>query len=91
MVSRGRALAIKICTACHIVSEDQPFAPILRQPAPEFRTIANRPSTSEESLRSFLSATHVTITTPFAMPSPELTNEMTDQVISYILSLRRQP
>jgi cytochrome c len=91
MVSRGRALAIKVCYACHIVSEDQPFAPILRQPAPEFRTIANRPGTTAESLRDFLSTTHVTISAPFAMPSPELTDQMTDQIISYIMSLRRQP
>jgi mono/diheme cytochrome c family protein len=49
----GRALAIKICSACHIVSADQPFRPILRRPGPEFQA--------------------------------------TEQVVSYILSLRKGP
>jgi hypothetical protein len=90
-VQAGRALAIKICTACHIVSADQPFRPILRRPAPEFRAIASRQTTTAQSLRSFLSTTHTTISAPYKMPSPELTGEMTEQVISYILSFRKRP
>jgi cytochrome c1 len=90
-VGAGRTLAIKICSACHLVSADQPFAPILRRPGPEFRTIANRPNTTAQSLHAFISTTHTTVTAPFNVPSPELTDEMTENVVSYILSLRSRP
>jgi cytochrome c1 len=89
-VNAGRALAIKICSACHVVSTDQSFAPILQKPAPEFRTIANRAGATVESLRNFISTTHTTINAPFNMPNPELTDDMTDKVVSYILSLRQR-
>jgi len=49
-VSAGHALALRLCTPCHVVSPDQEMPPILREPAPSFRTIANkRDTTSEET------------------------------------------
>jgi cytochrome c1 len=86
----GQALAIKICAACHVVSADQPSAPILRRPAPKFQAIADRTATSPEALRKFLSTTHRTMSEPFNMPNPELTDEMTTRIIDYIMSLRRK-
>ena len=53
-VARGRAIANTVCWACHVVGPDQEFSPILRNPGPDFRVIANRPETSLESLKTFL-------------------------------------
>jgi mono/diheme cytochrome c family protein len=87
----GHALALKICAACHMVSSDQQFPPILRQPAPDFQMIANRPGTTADSLRNFVSTTHRTVNQPFDMPALDLTGDMTTKVVSYILSLRTRP
>jgi hypothetical protein len=63
----GRELALRVCTGCHIVSPDQPFPPVItRTPSPpDFRTIANMPTTTVASLRRFLSTLR-----PVPMPEP---------------------
>ena len=88
MIARGRSVAQRVCTACHVVSPDQEFAPILRKPAPRFDAIANKPATSAESLRAFLTTTHRTIANPDGMPNPQLTDQQVEEVIRFILSLR---
>ena len=84
----GKRLALKICTACHVVSPDQPEAPILRPPAPSFRAIARRLNANEESLRAFLSTTHTTIKAPFNMPNPQLTDGQVASLVAYLMSLK---
>jgi cytochrome c1 len=89
-VQRGASLAHKICWACHVVGTDQEFSPILREPAPDFRVIARRQDSSPEKLRNFLHTTHgMASDTPYKMPNPRLTDEMIDDVVNYILSLRK--
>jgi mono/diheme cytochrome c family protein len=83
-----RHLALTVCTACHVVTLDQPDAPILQPPAPSFRAIARRPGTTEQSLRTFISTAHATLKNPFNMPNPQLTDDQIAGVASYILSLR---
>jgi mono/diheme cytochrome c family protein len=90
-IERGRAIADNICWACHVVGPGQQYSPILREPGPDFRAIATRPDTSAQSLTVFLQSTHRTEGKPYAMPSPRLTDDMIDQVVSYILSLREHP
>ena len=86
----GRTLALKVCDTCHIVAPDQQMAPFLKQPAPSFAAIANRPSTSAQSLRTFLAGVHANLgTTAVGMPNPRLTDQQTENVIAYLLSLRR--
>jgi hypothetical protein len=46
----GRELALRACTGCHIVSDDQRFPPLLTG-VPGFREIANRPNVTAASLR----------------------------------------
>ncbi len=89
-VVRGRAIAESVCSACHVVAADQAYAPILRDPAPSFQSIANKPTATADTLRRFLSTTHKTAGEPFRMPNPELTDEMQEQVVGYILSLRNR-
>jgi hypothetical protein len=68
----------------------QQFPPILRQPAPSFDAIANRPGTAGESLRRFLPTTHATITRTANMPNLQLTDDQERALVSYIFSLRNQ-
>jgi len=86
----GERLALKICTACHLVSPEQPYQPVLRPPASSFAAIANRPATSAQSLRTFLLTTHATLKTPSSMPNPQLTDDQATAVVSYILSLKKR-
>jgi mono/diheme cytochrome c family protein len=87
-LAKGRAFALLVCSACHVVASDQQFSPILRDPGPTFDAIANRPTTTSESLRTFLSTTHTTIGAPYGMPNPQLADYQINEVTSYILSLR---
>ena len=47
-IGRGRSTADTVCWACHVVGADQVFSPILREPAPDFRTIAQRRDVTKE-------------------------------------------
>ncbi len=88
-VRAGRALSLKLCTPCHVVSSDQELPPILRPPAPSFRTIANRPGTSDESLRRFLTRTHAGLRDVGGMPNPQLTEDQVREAAAFIMSLRK--
>ncbi|HTP81805.1 MAG TPA: cytochrome c [Alphaproteobacteria bacterium] len=87
----GRRVALNQCYACHVVAADQPYSPTLHQPAASFVTIANRPATSPDSLREFLTTTHAGLESLRGMPNPRLTDDQTADVIAYVLSLRRRP
>ena len=88
LITKGRRFAELTCASCHVVSANQQFAPILRNPAPSFDSIANKPTTTEASLRAFLTTTHTTINNPNGMPNPQLADYQISEVTSYILSLR---
>ena len=87
-IRAGRALSLRLCTACHVVSSDQEMAPILRHPAPNFHSIANKPGTTAESLRRFLTETHSKISNPQSMPNPQLTEDQVRQAAAFLMSLR---
>jgi mono/diheme cytochrome c family protein len=86
--SQGRRFALLVCAACHVVATDQEVPPILRTPGPSFDAIANKPGTTGDSLRVFLSTTHAKIAASTSMPNPQLADYQMAEVISYILSLR---
>jgi mono/diheme cytochrome c family protein len=87
--AHGEQIARQQCAACHIVAPDQQSAPILKQQIPGFKEIAQRPATSADSLRKFLSKTHWDMKSiPVRMPEPLLTDEQITAVSRYILSLR---
>ena len=88
-VGRGEQIAQQQCSACHVVAEKQEFPPLLKEPAPSFKSIANRPDISEKTLRQFVVTTHWDLkTVPITMPNPELSKADTGAVIRYILSLK---
>jgi mono/diheme cytochrome c family protein len=87
--ARGEHIARLICSACHVVAQDQEFPPILTKPAPSFAEIANRPGVTAGSLQRFIVGTHWdTDTLPMTMPNPMLTADQAHAVSRYILSLR---
>ena len=88
-VSKGRHLAIMLCTECHLVAPDQPYAPTLSPPAPSFVSIAQRPSTTVDSLRNFLIKTHQGLDNPKGMPNPMLADFQIAAIAAYLLSLRK--
>ena len=85
--AEGHRLALKICSACHVVASDQQFPPMLRKPAPNFQAIAARPGTSAASLQRFILTTHAEIATPKGMPNPQLTEDQAAEIAAYIVSL----
>lgn len=87
-IRAGRALSLRLCTPCHVVSPDQETAPILQPPARNFRSIANRRGTTAESLRRFLGETHRSLGKPGGMPNPQLTEDQVRQATAFILSLK---
>ena len=90
LVVQGSQLARIDCSRCHVVSPDQDFPPQLQVSAPSFEAIANRRTSSAESLRHFISTTHWDgQTIPITMPAPALTKQETAALVAYILSLRK--
>ena len=88
-VRRGEEVAQLQCSACHVVSENQKYPPLLEDPAPSFQSVANRPQTSEAALRHFVATTHWDQTTvKLTMPNPGLSKTDTKAVIRYIFSLK---
>ena len=80
----GREVALHNCDACHIVAANQELRPLVGNYAPSFFDIANKPATTEASLREFLSHTHAYAN----MPYPDLAPRDLGDVVAYILSLR---
>jgi len=91
-VAAGRAFALVACTGCHVVTPDQPFAPDFTgpPPPPDFRSIANMPNTTAESLRKFLT-TRLTVPPHPQMADPYLTRDQLENVVAFIMSLRVRP
>ena len=82
----GRDLAVVACTGCHIVSADQPFAPLIKGP-PDFREIANRPNVTVASLRRTIAALPL-VPRKGGMANPHLTDDQLADVAAYIMTLR---
>ena len=78
----GKQLAKEWCAACHVVEEGQ--GETMSTAAPSFFDIAADPATTEMGLRAFFASPHE------QMPNIQLSNGEADNVIAYILSLRKQ-
>lgn len=78
--SLGRQVAIELCSSCHRVTEGQPRS---RQNVASFFAIANLPSTTALSLKVFLRSNHK------GMPNLIISESDSDELIDYILSLKR--
>jgi hypothetical protein len=79
--SLGRQVAIELCSSCHLVTEGQPPP---RQNIASFFAIADLPSTTALSLKVFLQSNHK------GMPNLIVSESDSDNLIDYILSLKRR-
>jgi mono/diheme cytochrome c family protein len=77
----GAMIAERWCTGCHAVG---PAAGRATDGAPTLQSVADRPETTVTALRVFLRTPHA------RMPDLSLTREETDDLIAYILGLRRR-
>ena len=77
----GRRLATELCGECHQV---RPPFPVLYRYPPTFEDIAKLPSTTRLSLKVFLQSSHK------QMPNFIISKSDTDDIVEYILSLKRQ-
>jgi hypothetical protein len=89
----GFTLAAHRCAACHIYSPRQELKPLYPD-VPKFEDIANRPSTSRQSLIEFLASEHgykYSSSRPAALQALRpLTNGERSDVAFYILSFRKK-
>jgi len=77
----GRRLATELCGDCH---QTRPQFPVLHRYPPSFEDIAKLPSTTRLSLNVFLRSNHK------QMPNFIIAKSDADNIIEYILSLKRQ-
>lgn len=82
----GREFVGYNCDACHVVAANQDIRPLVTGYAPSFSEIANRPDTTPEALRAFLSHEHAYSN----MPYPDLRQADLPNVVAYIMSLRNR-
>jgi cytochrome c len=76
----GHKLAQAWCKACHAIEANTAGTP---SAAPDFAGVANQPSTTALALKVFMRTSHP------SMPNLVLTPEQTDDLVNYILSLKR--
>jgi cytochrome c len=79
-ISAGHRLAEAWCKDCHAI---EPMTVGTRGGPPDFTAIANRPSTTELSLKVFFKTSHQ------RMPNLIIAPEQADDLANYILSLKR--
>jgi len=77
----GRRLATELCGDCH---EVRPPFPLFYRYPPTFEEIAKRSSTTRLALKVFLQSNHT------IMPNFIVSKSDADDIIAYILSLKRQ-
>ncbi len=82
--SAGQEVARRWCSNCHVVDAQQRRGSDV---VPTFETIANRRSTSAATLTAFLNMPHWRT----RMPDLLLSTPDRDNVVAYLLSLRRPP
>ena len=88
-VAKGHRLALQLCSACHLAASDQETPPILRNPAPSLRLIANRPTASAASVQNFLLTIHLSVANGKDTPNPELTEGQARDLAAYVMSLQK--
>jgi len=87
--SEGERLAQEVCSACHVVAQKQERDPILKDRAPSFCEIANRPQTTATSVAHFVLTTHWDEkSAPVTMPDPMLNKDQAAAVAHYLMGLR---
>jgi mono/diheme cytochrome c family protein len=82
----GQKLVAAWCSECHLIGTPGPRGNAIG-PGPAFADIAKLPSTTALALRVFLQSSHDHFFR--RMPNVQLTRTEADDIIAYILSLKR--
>jgi mono/diheme cytochrome c family protein len=82
-IAAGRRIAQQWCSECHKIDPAQRLVDPDAE-APTFEKVANEPSTTPLSLRVFFQSNHEN------MPDLHISRSQADDLIAYILSLKRQ-
>ncbi len=80
-VQKGRTMAQQVCAECHAVGERDARSP--NSQSPTFVEIASTPGMTGAALNAALHTSHT------SMPNLILTADQTNDVIAYILSLKK--
>jgi len=80
-VSQGQSFAQKICSSCHAVLADQFLSPVAE--ATPFQKVADTPGMTRTALTVFFRTPHK------KMPNLIISGTEADDVIAYILGLKR--
>jgi mono/diheme cytochrome c family protein len=83
----GHDLAQVKCSSCHLIEPGQKNAPD-HVGGPSFQTVADRPGTTEATLRKHLQTTHASGIVPLSMPNPNLSQDELNKIIHYLVSLK---
>ena len=78
---RGKALAERVCSNCHLVSDQQAKAVA---DVPSFREIANKPNLTEGEIMARI------VIPKHPMPAIPLTKHELEDLAAYIMSLRSE-
>lgn len=78
----GRTFASDHCSECHAIKENEALSP--NAGAPSFTSVANTPGMTGLALSAWLDTAHPT------MPNFILSKQDRDDVIAYIISLKRK-
>ena len=81
-IANGRAIAERVCGECHSVDGKSP-SPHLQ--APTFVVVANSPGRTPTSLRVWFQSPHR------SMPDFNLGEQGSEDLVAYILSLKKSP
>jgi len=89
-IRAGKNIAVTMCVACHVVSQNQALKPVLGPGIPTFDAIANRSDSTIESLSAAMKVArwHDPAMAATLLPMSRLSDVQRTQVASYILSLR---
>jgi cytochrome c len=81
--TRGRELAVRLCSSCHVVSGAA--TPAVPEGIATFRGIANSPGQSAERISNVLILPHL------PMPDNQLTRDEIQDILAYLETLRTNP
>ncbi len=82
-IASGRDLARKLCVNCHIVELDGQQRQVTAG-IPSFMAVANKAGQTEDKLKGFILNPHP------PMPDVQLKTNEIENVVSYILSLKKE-
>jgi cytochrome c len=82
-VASGREVARKLCVNCHIVEPDGQQDKVMAD-IPSFMAIANKAGQTEDKIKGFILDPHP------PMPQVQLTTNEIENVVSYIMSLKKE-